>query len=135
MRKQTIEVDLGEIEQDWEAMAFRVPKSGDMCLDAAGRLYKAVDGMAFLNPRLIVRRKFVWPSHIDAAAICMDKSGDWWIYETMPEKLSSFRSCDESCCVLDLMPATCRMLGIELPDNHDWTVPLINPNYKESGDE
>jgi hypothetical protein len=27
------------------------------------------------------------------------------------------------------------VLDLQLPDNHDWTVPLLNPNYKAGGDE
>lgn len=135
MAKVTIDVDLGELEKDWEAVAFRVPKEGDWCVDAYGNLHDVSCDDSFRNPRLIVRRKFVWPSWCKAAAICRDQTGVWYAYRTMPPRgKHSWQGCLGNSVIL-LDSDACEMLGITLPTEWDWTVPIVNPNYKAGGDE
>ena len=70
--KVTIDVDLGELEKDWEAVAFRVPNKGELYF-TGGVITPAVG--THVTQRLIVRRKFVWPSWCRAAAICREECG------------------------------------------------------------
>lgn len=132
--KVTIDVDLGELEKDWEAVAWRVPRSGEFFINRSEHVQQC-DEVELKYSRIIVRRKFVWPSWCKAAAICKDKHSGWWMYETMPTQYDVSWSGGASCEVLALNTVTQKMLGIALPENHDWTVPIVNPNYKAGGDE
>lgn len=133
--KVTIDVDLGELEKYCEAVAFRAPTNSEFFVAAGGGIVQCDCLSKYSEPRLIVRRKFVWPSWCKAAAICKDKHSGWWMYETMPKQGDESWSGGASCAVLALNTATQKMLGIALPENHDWTVPIVNPNYKAGGDE
>jgi hypothetical protein len=140
MQKATIDVDLGELAKDWEAVAFRAPKKGDSCVDTTGKLYPVNSDYDFRSPRLIVRRKFQWPSWCKAAAICMDKDGTWYAFNPMPErsdKRGRWEPADRDFNGIQYMLLEGHecCLDVQLPANHDWTVPLLNPNYKAGGDE
>ncbi len=134
MAKVTIDVELGELAKDWEAVAIRPPKLDDNFLNSVGDVNRC-QRSDWTEPRLIVRRKFVWPSWCKAAAICKDKHSGWWMYETMPKQGDMSWSGGASCEVLALNTVTQKLLGIALPENHDWTVPIVNPTYKAGGDE
>lgn len=129
-----IEVELGELAKDWEAVAIRPPRDGDEFLNSSGEINRCQRD-DWSHPRLIVRRKIPWPpALVNVAAICKDRNGDWWAYRETPTKgTHAWLSNGESVMWLD--DAAIEMLGFTLPAEWDWTVPIVNPNYKAGGDE
>lgn len=126
MPKVTIDVELGELEKEWDAVAIRVPKVGDDFVNSNGEVNRC-QNTDWKQPRLIVRRKIVWPSWCKGAAICKDMDGLVYAYSAMPSRGgSSWLSC--GCDVQQLKP---RLVDFKLPDDHNWTIPILNPNYKE----
>lgn len=125
MGKMTIDVDLGEWASEWDAAAIRPPKNGDDFLDSNGDINRCLDD-AYGVPSIIVRRKIKWPSWCAAAAICKDQSGVVFAYAEVPSRGCSSWSTDGYWSVLDP-----RIVDFQLPDDYDWTIPIINPNYKE----
>ncbi len=135
MAKVTIDVDLGELEKDWEAVAWRVPRSGEFFINRSEHVQQC-DEVELKYSRIIVRRKVVWPSSlVNVAAMCRDQTGVWYAYRTMPPRgKHSWQGCLGN-SVIPLDSDVCEMLGITLPTEWDWTVPIVNPNYKAGGDE
>ncbi len=133
MEKVTIDVELGELAKDWEPVAFRVPKLGDRYVDARVKdLVVFLDVETEKRPRLIVRRKIVWPpALVNVAAICKDRNGDWWAYRETPTKgTHAWLSNGESVMWLD--DAAIEMLGFILPAEWDWQTPILNPSKQAS---
>jgi len=133
--KVTIDVDLGELEKDWEAVAWRVPRSGEFFINRSEHVQQC-DEVELKYSRIIVRRKVVWPSSlVNVAAMCRDQHGAWWAYRNMPPRgKNSWQGCWGNPVIL-LDSDACEILGITLPTEWDWTVPIVNPNYKAGGDE
>lgn len=72
----TIDIDLGPLAEEWEAVAWRPPKNGERFVKS----YNLVVLTAFSDftneeSRLIVRRKWVWPSWLKARWYCEDSDG------------------------------------------------------------
>ncbi len=131
MAKVTIDVDLGELEKDWEAVAVRTPQKGEQFINSNGGLSLCQDD-EWRAQRLIVRRKVVWPSAlVNVAAICKDRNGDWWAYRETPTKgTHAWLSNGESGMWLD--DAAIEMLGFTLPAEWDWQTPILNPSKQAS---
>ncbi len=127
-----IEVELGELAKDWEAVAIRPPRDGDEFLNSSGEINRCQRD-DWSHPRLIVRRKIPWPpALVNVAAICRDRNGDWWSYRKMPTKGTHSWMVTSGIAVMLLDSETCEMLGITLPTEWDWTVPILNPNKQAS---
>lgn len=129
--KATIDVDLGELEKDWEAVAWRVPRSGEFFINRPEHVQQC-DEVELKYSRIIVRRKVVWPSSlVNVAAICKDRNGDWWAYRETPTKgTHAWLSNGESVMWLD--DAAIEMLGFTLPAEWDWQTPILNPSKQAS---
>lgn len=129
--KVEIEVELGELAKDWEAVAIRPPRDGDEFLNSSGEINRCQRD-DWSHPRLIVRRKIPWPpALVNVAAICKDRNGDWWAYRETPTKgTHAWRSNGESVMWLD--DAAIEMLGFTLPAEWDWQTPILNPSKQAS---
>lgn len=126
-----IEVELGELAKDWEAVAIRPPRDGDEFLNSSGEINRCQRD-EWSHPRLIVRRKIPWPpALVNVAAICKDRNGDWWAYRETPTKgTHAWLSNGESVMWLD--DAAIEMLGFTLPAEWDWQTPILNPSKQAS---
>lgn len=126
-----IEVELGELAKDWEAVAIRPPRDGDEFLNSSGEINRCQRD-DWSHPRLIVRRKIPWPpALVNVAAICKDRNGDWWAYRETPTKgTHAWLSNGESVMWLD--DAAIEMLGFTLPAEWDWQTPILNPSKQAS---
>lgn len=129
--KVEIEVELGELAKDWEAVAIRPPRDGDEFLNSSGEINRCQRD-DWSHPRLIVRRKIPWPpALVNVAAICKDRNGDWWAYRETPTKgTHAWLSNGESVMWLD--DAAIEMLGFTLPAEWDWQTPILNPSKQAS---
>ena len=123
----TIDVDLGKLANEWDVVAIRPAKTGEIIM-SPGRQYAActLATCADVGPCVIVRRRWKWPAGLTCAAIAMDADGKWWAYETRPTL-----SGDEWRCVggyVDL-----RDWQIDLPDVDDYRESLrLNPHREKS---
>lgn len=71
----TIEIDLGSLADEWEAVAYRPPGRGERYAIASEKVVlSTVDGING-ESYLIVRRKWVWPSWLKARWYCEDGDG------------------------------------------------------------
>ena len=81
--KCEIDIDLGNLADEREPVAFRVPKNGehfvsyDMCVQECEFLSQE-------RMRLIVRRRWQWPEWLTAEWIAMDGNGEWYGYDGEP---------------------------------------------------
>ena len=72
----TIEIDLGPLASEWEAVAYRLPYPGDNWLTSSGVVRTASrQGELPSIPCIILRRKWVWPSWLKARWYCEDGDG------------------------------------------------------------
>lgn len=120
----TIEIDLGPLADEWEAVAYRPPRRGERYAIASEKVVlSTVDGING-ESYLIVRRKWAWPAGVKAAAMAMDADGQWWIHEHKPHVN---RNCWDS--EGDVM--SCHAWAFDLPECGDWRQSLReNPNWR-----
>ena len=85
----TIEIDMGSLAGEWEAIAYRLPCPGESWLTSGGVVRTAYGrGDVPIVPCIIVRRKWIWPSWLKARWYAEDKDGSQWGYMQKPELLS-----------------------------------------------
>ena len=123
----TIDVDLGKLANEWDVVAIRPAKTGEIIM-SPGRQYAActLATCADVGPCVIVRRRWKWPAGLTCAAIAMDADGKWWAYEVAPEHVrGSWESVGEV--------AELRDWQIDLPAVDDWRESLrLNPHREKS---
>lgn len=73
-----------DIPEGYEFVRYGVAKIGESTLYYNGEItYWYITSC---NSRIIVRKKFEWPSWLKAAAIATDKNREVWIYGEVPVK-------------------------------------------------
>lgn len=112
--KCEIDVDLGELANEWEPVAFRVPTDVDMWVNHIGQVVGGADGYSSPHLRLIVRRKWTPPAWLKPGWIAMDADCAWFAYRSEPEACygdGEWRSGDEAShlCpdIIDFTPPPC----------------------------
>lgn len=121
----TIEIDLGRLAEEWEAVAFRLPKKDEIFLIDGKRVERAASDYQYV-PQLIVRRKWTWPSWLKARWYAEDANGSQWAYEQMPVRDEVEWHASPPMCRLDEFFDIPRIGG-------DWKQSMReNPNWKAS---
>ena len=72
--KYEIEIDLGPLADEWEPVAFRIPIRGEQYVSQSGCVGLFEHGV-FTAPRLIVRRRWIWPEWLTAEWYCEGRDG------------------------------------------------------------
>ena len=91
--KCEIDIDLGELADGWEPVAFREPLKGESYLSSGATRGSSIReaGQNFCDmggpteSYLIVRRRWKWPEWLTAEWIAMDANGNWVGYATEPD--------------------------------------------------
>jgi hypothetical protein len=120
-----------DIPEGFEFVRFGRAEPGEYSLEEREEPVKWTINTS--HPRLIVRKKFEWPSWLKAAAIAMDSDGSWFAYSGVPttrEDISVWFSRAGGKMFNLITP----FLKLDPPkiENWNWRNSLIiNPNYKE----
>lgn len=123
----TIDVDLGKLANEWDVVAIRPAKTGEIIM-SPGRQYAActLATCADVGPQVIVRCRWKWPEWLKCAAIAMDADGKWWAHEKTPTQLRG--GWESPGDVAELFG-----WQIDLPVVDDWRESLrLNPHREKS---
>lgn len=111
----------------YEVIDFRLPVKGDLYIaNDINRPQLAGKDHGHMSPyRLIVRKKFEWPTWLKAKFIAMDECGEWYAYVERPEICRTrWASSEEVYTRL-----TSDLFDMQLPTCNDWTKSLMeNPH-------
>lgn len=124
----TIDVDLGKLANEWDVVAIRPAKTGEIIM-SPGRQYAActLATCADVGPQVIVRRRWQWPACLKCAAIAMDADKTWWAYSSPPKRgVKHWR-------IAEGHNAQLFSWQIDLPVVDDWRESLrLNPHREKS---
>lgn len=109
---------------------MRPPNQDEDFIDTDGSIkhYPSLTYNGSQYPRVIVKKKFIWPTWLKAAYIAMDKNGEWYAFKEKPEQYydNSWSTRTDKICMLN------DIVDIDLPECSDWTQSLIkNPNRND----
>ena len=90
-----------EIAAEWAPTGeFRRPRGEEMFLSSDGMVFRFYNCPAD-SPRLILRRKFVWPEWLTCRWIARDMDDQWWGYVgEKPDVLEDYWSANGLACEL-----------------------------------
>jgi len=129
--KVTIDLELPEkIAAEFEAIAYRFPRTGETCLrtDGNGVFVAVVD--YGLDHHIILLKKWQWPAGFDGvAAMARDRRGSLFAYEAIPVLSENcFAATRGNICV----HAEWMFPSLDFPRPDRWQDSLrINPNFKQ----
>ena len=118
----TIEIDLGPLEAEWEAVAFRLPKKDEIILIDGKRVERATSDYQYV-PQLIVRRKWVWPSWLKARWYYENAGGAQFFSNNAPKLHTGYWLHNDTTSIRGML---------DVPKiGGDWKLSLReNPNWK-----
>lgn len=83
--KCEIEVDLGELANEWEPVAFRVPAVGEQWVTPLSTIGEFAKGSSTNDARLIVRRKWTPQPWLKPGWIAQEQDGEWFWHSDEPK--------------------------------------------------
>lgn len=111
----------------YDVIDFRLPREGELYIaNDIARPKRAAVSHGHTSPfRLIVRKRFEWPTWLKAKYIAMDECGDWFAYNEAPEPYNTRWSTSDA----DHILLRDGFFDMQLPTCDDWKQSLMeNPH-------
>ena len=122
----TIEIELpDDIAKEYEPVAFRVPQHGEYVLSSAPHVFQHTDIRPIDNARIILRRRFQWPSWLKCRYLTWSENNVILLFDAKPKF-------DGICWTAPGGALAIDQSRIDLPfPGGDWTTRIEeNPNWK-----